>query len=85
MEVNILGHYLLDSVTAFKGVVSFMERNTLFSKFKAKYILNEMVGVEISASQRIFLGETVRNGLPTQMIRTDPIMNLYCINVCMHS
>ena len=55
MEVSVLGHYL-PSVNALKDVVFFMDQDLLFSKSSVRAVLNEMAGVSISASQRIFFG-----------------------------
>jgi len=58
-EVNVLGHYLPDSVNALTvtHVVSFMDQDLLFSKASVRAVSNEMAGVSISASQRIFFWE----------------------------
>ena len=83
-----MGHYLPDSVTALKGVVSFMEQNTLFSKSNAKYILNEMAGVEISASQRILNKAHAHSQLQASCRHTPGLSKLFtekyvCMYVCL--
>ena len=83
-----MGHYLPDSVTALKGVVSFMEQNALFSKSNAKYILNEMAGVEISASQRILNKAHAHSQLQASCRRTPGLLKLFtekyvCMYVCL--
>jgi len=58
--VSVLGHYLPDSVNAFKDVVSFMDQGLPFSKASVRAILNEMAGTSVSASQRIFFGRNCK-------------------------
>ena len=66
VEVSVLCHYLPDPVNALKDVVFFTDQDLLFSKASVRAVLNEMAWASISASQRIFLGRTVKNGLSTQ-------------------
>ena len=60
VEVSVLGHYLPDSVNALEDVVFFMDQDLLFSKASVRAVLNEMAGVLISASQRIFFGRNCK-------------------------
>ena len=74
------------SVNALKDVLFFKDQDLLFSKASARAVLNEMAGASISASQRIFSGGTVKNGLLPQTRFCSYLIGLFlvvCMYVCM--